>query len=190
MKECKESNIFPTGRKKATICVEFKVLASCLRILGRYFVTASVELLGTGKIIINDFFKFFLRNYSLAYYKKYVFIPDELGLNEVEKIYRYIGLPGCIGSMDVTHVQWGACPSALRHHCIGRYGYPTLGFNFICSHNNQRIQYISKAFYGATNDIIITYNDNYPTRQLIVRQVHSYTSDVLPSRRCYFLEGS
>ncbi len=82
-----------------------------------------------------------------------------------------MGLPGCIGSMDVTHVQWGACPAALRHHCIGCYGYPTLGFNFICSHN-RRIQYISKAFYGATNDITITYNDNYP-RQLILCQVHN-----------------
>ncbi len=103
--------------------------------------------------------------YSRAFYKKYVFETDELGLNEVENVYRYMGLPGCIGSMDITHVQWGACPSALRHHCMGRYAYPSLGFNFICSHN-RRIHYISKAFYGATNDITITYNDNYP-RQLM-----------------------
>ena len=87
VKECKESNIIvTTGKKKATICVEFKVLA-CLRILGRNYVTASVrELLGAGKTTINDFFKLFLRNYSLAYYKNYVFVPDELGLNEVEKV--------------------------------------------------------------------------------------------------------
>ena len=26
-----------------------------------------------------------------------------------------MGLPGCINSMDVNHVQWRACPSALRH---------------------------------------------------------------------------
>jgi hypothetical protein len=82
-----------------------------------------------------------------------------------------MGLPGCVGSMDVTHVQWGGCPSNLRHHCIGRYGYPTLGLNFICSHN-RRIQYVSRAFYGATNDITITYNDNYP-RRLMLCQVHT-----------------
>ena len=83
-----------------------------------------------------------------------------------------MGLPGCIGFMDVTHVQWRACPSELRHHFIGRYGYPILGFNFTCLHN-RRIQYIPKAFYGAsTNDITITYNDNYPM-QLMLCQVHN-----------------
>jgi hypothetical protein len=46
-----------------------------------------------------------------------------------------------------------------------------LGFNFICSHN-RRIQYVSRAFYGATNDITITYNDNYP-RRLMLCQVHT-----------------
>ena len=106
-----------------------------------------------------------------VFYKKYVFIPDELGLNEVDKVYRYMGLPGCIGSMDVTHVQWGACPSKLSHDCFGRYGYPTVGFNFICSHN-RRIQYISRAFYGATSDITIAANDNYP-RRLMLCQVHN-----------------
>ena len=144
VKECKEAHIFTTGRKTPTICDELNVLAY-LRILGRNYATASVrELLGAAKTTINDFFKLFLVNYSRVFYKKYVFIPDELGLNEVDKVYRYIG------SMDVTHVQWGACPSKLRHHCFGRYGYPTLGFNFICSHN-RRIQYISRAFFGATS---------------------------------------
>ena len=192
VKEWKESNIFTTGRKKAIICDEFKVLA-CLRSLGRnYYVTASVrELLGAGKTTINDFFKkLFLRNYFLAYYKKYVFVPDELELNEVGKVYRYMGLFGCIGSMDVTHVQWGACLSALRHHRIARYGYPTLGcFNFICFHN-RRNQYILKAFYGATNDITITCNDNYP-RQLMLCQVHNdriFRNFKRQIKICYLLE--
>ena len=82
MKDCKEAHIFTTGRKKApTIYDEFKVLA-CLRILGRNYVTASVrELLGAAKTTINDFLKLFLVNYSYVFYKKYVYFPDELGLN-------------------------------------------------------------------------------------------------------------
>ena len=60
VKECKDANIFTTGRKKATIADDFKVLA-CLRILGRNYVTASIrELLGAAKTTINDFFKLFL----------------------------------------------------------------------------------------------------------------------------------
>jgi hypothetical protein len=69
VKECKDANIFTTGRKKATICDEFKVLA-CLRILGRNYATASIrELLGAAKTTINDFFKLFLVGYSRAFYK-------------------------------------------------------------------------------------------------------------------------
>ena len=120
------------GTKAPTFCCdEFKVLAY-LRIFGRNYVTASVhEFLGAAKPTINDFFKLFLVNYTRALYKKYVFVPDELGLNEVEKVYYcYTGLPGCIGSIDVTHVQWGACPSELHHHCISRYGYPTYTMHF------------------------------------------------------------
>ena len=82
VKDCKEAHIFTTGRKApTTICDEFKMLA-CLRILGRNYVTASVrELLGAAKTTINDFLKLFLVNYSKVFYKKYVYIPDELGLN-------------------------------------------------------------------------------------------------------------
>ena len=114
MKECKEAHIFTTGRKTPTICDEFKVLAS-LRIWGRNYVTASVcEFLGAAKTTINDFSKLFLVNYLRVFYKKYVYIPDELvGLNEVERVYRYMGLPGCLlGSMDVTHVQWELVPQS------------------------------------------------------------------------------
>ena len=98
-----------------------------------------MNFLGLRRQQLMTFFSCFLLTIRV-FYKKYVFIPDELGLNEVDKVYRYMGLPGCIGSMDVTHVQWGACPSKLSHHFFGRYGYPFLGgFNFICSHN-RRIQ--------------------------------------------------
>ena len=48
---------------------------------------------------------------------------------------------------------------------------PTLGFNFVYSHN-RRIQYVSKALFGATNDITIAYNDNYP-RHFMLCQVHN-----------------
>jgi hypothetical protein len=168
--ECKEARIFTTGYKKPMIPDEFKVL-TVLRILGRNYVAASVkEILGCcGMSSINDWFKLFCKRYSDAYYTKYVYLPTGAALNEVEKVYRWMGFPGCVGSMDVTHLHWGNCPSELRHHCIGRYGYPTLGFNFICSHN-RRIQHISKPFYGATNDITVTYNDYYPHRLMLCQE--------------------
>ncbi len=106
VKECKDANIFTTGRKKATICDEFEVLA-CLRILGRNYVTASTrELLGAAKTTINDFFGLFLVSYSRAFYKKYVFIQDDLGLNEVENeglsVYGFTWVPWFHGKLSLS----------------------------------------------------------------------------------------
>ena len=109
------------GKRKFKIGVDFKVL-TCLRILGRNFVCDSVvEILNTGVITVNNLFKDFVANYSAAYYDKYVYVPVGAELDKVEKVYRYMGFPGCVGSMDVTHLHWGACPKHLRHHCIRRY---------------------------------------------------------------------
>ena len=67
---------------------------------------------------------------------------------------------------------WGFLVVWLRNHCIGRYGYPTLGFNFICSHNRRIQHIISKPFHGATNDVTVNYYDNYP-RSLMLCQEHT-----------------
>ena len=98
--ECKEAHIFTTGYKRPTIPDEFKVL-TVLRILGRNYVAASVkEILGCGMSTINVWFKRFCKRYSDAYYSKYVYLPTGAALNEVEKVYKWMGLPGCVGSMD------------------------------------------------------------------------------------------
>ena len=159
VKECVDANVFGSGVREAKIGIDFKVL-TCLRILGRNFVCDSVvEILNTGVATVNNIFKDFAANYSAAYYDKYVYVPEGAELDKVEKVYRYMGFPGCVGSMDVTHLHWGACPKHLRHHCIGRYGHPTVAFNFVCAHT-RRIHHVSNPFYGATNDITISYNDN------------------------------
>ena len=74
VKECVDANVFGSGKRRAKIGVDFKVL-TCLRILGRNFVCDSVvEILNTGVIIVNNVFKDFVDNYSAAYYDKYVYI--------------------------------------------------------------------------------------------------------------------
>ena len=193
VQECIVGNVFGTGKKAYKIGVDFKVLL-CLRILGRNFVGDSiVEILNAGRNTVNQTFKMFVKNYSDLYYSTYVYVPEGEELDAVEKVYRYMGFPGCIGSMDVTHLHWGGCPKHLTNHCTGRYGHPTLAFNFICSHS-RRIHYISNAFHGATNDITITYNDNYP-RKLMQCQVHqdrvfrtfTRTGEIIYWRRAYVI---
>ena len=67
------------------------------------------------------------------------------------------------GLLDVTHLMWKQCPSALRHVCTERYHCPSsVAFQMVCAHTTRRIHHISRPFYGATNDITINYNDTYP----------------------------
>jgi hypothetical protein len=40
----------------------------------------------------------------------------------------------------------------------------------VCAHT-RRIHYVSRPFYGATNDITINYNDTYP-REVMLGSVH------------------
>jgi hypothetical protein len=164
--ECKDSNIF--GRTQ--IGVEFKLLG-CLRILGRGAHCDDVaEILDVGKTTVNVMFKAFVKNYSAAYYDVHVYVPEGEELDQVVEDYTKMGLPGCVGSMDVTHLMWKQCPSALRHVCTGRYHCPSVAFQMVCAHT-RRIHHVSQPFYGATNDISITYNDSYP-RDVMNGSVH------------------
>jgi hypothetical protein len=77
--------------------------------------------------------------------------------------YRLLGLPGAIGSMDVTHVKWERCPEHLHWSCIGKEKYPTLAFQCVVDHN-RRIHHVSVPFWGGSNDKTITANDSFPFR--------------------------
>ena len=93
-------------------------------------------------------------------------------------------LPICIGVVVTLRV--------LRIIVSGVMGILLLP-NFIRLHS-RRIHYISNAFHGATNDITITYNDNYP-RKLMLCQVHqdrvfrtfTRTSEVIYWRGAYVI---
>jgi hypothetical protein len=82
-----------------------------------------------------------------------------------------MGFPGCVGSMDVTHIYWDKCPNYLRFLCKGKEGKPTLAFQTVCDHS-RRIHHLSAPFFGATNDISITYQDTYPVA-LVNKEVHA-----------------
>ena len=77
-----------------------------------------------------------------------------------------------VGSMDVTHLMWKQCPSALRHVCTGRYHCPSVAFQMVCA-KTRRIHHVSRPFYGATNDITITLSTRDYAGQLSSRSCFS-----------------
>jgi hypothetical protein len=160
---CEESNVFCTSQSR--IPVEFKVLVA-LRILGRNNSADDTNELSGGVIgesTCNTIFKVFVTKISNLLYHEYVKEPEGQELQRVMEGYRLLGLPGAIGSMDVTHVWWARCPPELVWSCTGKEEHPTLAFQCVVDHN-RRIHHVSVPFFGGTNDKTITKNDSFPLR--------------------------
>jgi hypothetical protein len=118
VKEASEHNIFEE-EKSGKIAIEFKIMIG-LRILGRDNCADDIsEYLNIGESTINPIFKKFVSGCVKYLYKKYVYIPQGEELDQVSLVYEKLGLPGCIGSMDCTHVLWHRCPKVIRNVCTG-----------------------------------------------------------------------
>ena len=136
LKQCIEHNIFQSTRT-SLIPVEFKILIA-LRILGRDAVGDDCcELSFVGESTCHSIFKQFVTNYSNIFYKEYVTFPIGDDLIDVMESYRRLGFPGCVGSIDCTHVKWSACQKDLKWKATGKEGYPTLSFEAIVAHDRR-----------------------------------------------------
>ena len=70
------------------------------------------------------------------YDKKWLKIPESFRqLYVAEDIFARCGILGCVASMDVVHVELGACPARDKRLYVGKEGYPTLGFIVCVGHN-------------------------------------------------------
>ena len=138
VQECKQHNIFDsvadatigTGRTKK-IPIEFKVLAS-LRMLGRdYYTDDVVEILNVGEETARFFMLAFIRGVSKEMYSTYVYVPEGEELNSVVEGYRRAGLPGCVGSMDCTHVVLDKAAKKVANQCKKSGCAKTLSFEVL-----------------------------------------------------------
>jgi hypothetical protein len=77
--------------------------------------------------------------------------------------YAKIGLHGCMGSMDATHVFWARCPPDKHNLCIGKEKKPTVAWNVVVDHA-YGIHHVSDLIFGATNDMTLARNDWYPKK--------------------------
>jgi hypothetical protein len=121
--------------------VEFKIQVA-LRILGRNNTADDTnELSGhaIGESTCNDIFKTFVARFSSALYYEFVNESEGQDLLNVMEMYRTLGLPGAIGSMDCTHVMWGRCPLRHRWESIGKPGKPSIAFQCVVDHNRRMI---------------------------------------------------
>ena len=120
---CAEKNIFQTHRK-SSIPDEIKLMM-CLRILGRNSCADDAcELSGIKESTCNSIFKTFLENFVKHISPMFVKIPEEESLFRVMEVYKKLGFPGTVGSMDCTRLKWTRCPKEYRQ--IAQHGVKTI----------------------------------------------------------------
>ena len=72
---------------------------------------------------IRKFFHFFLDK-MCSIQDEFIYLPrDEEELNETMEQYESVGLPGCIGSIDVVHIKWSNCPAGDFNRSKGKERY-------------------------------------------------------------------
>ena len=158
---CKNGNIFAvTEECKVRVPLEFKILM-CLRILSRGNVADDIAELSSGcPSTVNFIFKQFVTAFAKRFLSEFVKIHDGESSERLKNLYSALGLPGAVGSMDCTHLWWNKCTESLKHLCKGKEKFPSLAFCALVDHF-RFIQYISLAYFGASNDIQILEADEY-----------------------------
>ncbi len=75
------------------------------------------------------------------------------------------GFPGCIGCVDVTHIDWLQCSANLKQYHNDRNGGTTRAYEVIFD-NNRRCLSCTPGFFGSFNDKTIIKFDS------VVQRIH------------------
>jgi hypothetical protein len=153
---CKEKDICGN-----TICpVEIKLMG-VLRVLGRGWCFDDVaEAPKMSLSVAQRSFHQFTKRFTEFKYTEYIHRPECAVLERVLHTYSQMGLPGCVGSTDCTHLKWDRCPISLYNLCKGKEGFPTLSYSVTVDHN-RRILGMTAGFWGSLNDKTIVRHDSY-----------------------------
>jgi len=150
----------PSNPKREFLYVplELKILGA-LRVLGRGAVLDDIaEITFASESVLEDFFRQFCVK-MLTLYDEFVVAPGSAAeVAKVEAVYRHMGFPGCVGSIDCVHVAWEGCPAVLRNQYKGGKGYPSIAYEVVCDHN-LFILGTTCGFSGTTNDKTISRYD-------------------------------
>jgi hypothetical protein len=163
-----------------------KVL-SALRILGRGNVfDECFDGSGCGESTIQQFFHLFTQRFVSRLFRCVVCPPANAAELQVQlDIYRRLGLNGCFGSTDCTHVPLGKCPKSFMNLCTGKSAHPTLVYSMTCSHH-RKIYHCTPGFAGSKNDKTVSRFDMFIDD---VRKKPLFTEAVWPLRTASGLQN-
>ena len=153
--EMEEKGLFRKRTRSKSVPSRILLLASFKRIASGAHWTTISELAFVSDRTLRDFFtdKFLPFFSNDEFYSKHVYYPKTIEeLQKIERGYRALGLPGCIGSVDAVHMPWDSSPAVLNHLFYnGRKGAAT--YASVATVDDQCIiLYASDADHGASND--------------------------------------
>lgn len=161
VQRCKDASIFSAPNKSRRHIPDEIKLMCCLRILGRDNCCDDIgEMSDMGESTALSVFTKFVLGFSIKFGKEFISIPEGENLKKVMEIYSRLGFPGCVGSIDATHLKWSMCPKTLSNICTGKESFPSLAYQVVVDHS-RRILHITQGMYGSLNDITITKYDKF-----------------------------
>jgi hypothetical protein len=132
-----------------------------LKTLGRNLALIEVKLgSNISMATINRFFKKFIKRFARDEYNRSMALPAEEDLRIILQAYERLGFPGCIGSIDCTHVPWDSVPHLLAQSHTDRHSMKTRIFQIAVTHA-RRILSVSRGFPGSTNDKTVCSTDEF-----------------------------
>jgi hypothetical protein len=132
--------------------LELKIL-SVLRMVaaGLWYEDAAEQSQYMSEPTIRSFFKSFMRIFRQYYEKECIHPLEGDEFIRSNKVYSALGLPGAVGSIDVTFVgPWEGCSSNLKNVMKGDKGQGLL-YEVIVDHSGKIIS-VEGGYYGSIND--------------------------------------
>ena len=110
---------------------------------------------------MQPFFHYFWNKFTEVYREiwiKYPKTPEEAADNLA--VYRRLGFPGAVGSVDCTNVLSERCPAQFQSTYMGKEKKATVAYEVTVNHS-RRILHISDGHPGSRNDKTIVKTDTF-----------------------------
>jgi len=151
----------PDAVGRQPVPLELKVLGALRMVAKGCAFDAIAELSSMGLSTMQQFFHTFWDKFVAHYKPQYIKYPrtaEEAA--PVISEFKRLGFDGCVGSLDVTHIEWGRVPAGMANLYTGKEKYPTVGYEVVVDHH-KKILYVSRGFPGSASDKEIIKTDDY-----------------------------
>ena len=146
---------------RAAVPLELKVLGALCMVCKGCAFDAIAELSGMSEQTMQRFFHTFWEQFVSHFKDLWIKYPKTA--TEAERsmqMYKELGFPGAVGSVDCTHVWWGNCPAGLSNLYTGKEKVPTIAYEVTVDHVGKCL-YVSQGHPGSRSDKTIVKTDEF-----------------------------